>query len=173
MFSGQKVQLEKPDPSHTLLQFLRNDLELYGTKLGCGEGGCGACTVMISHIQNEKIHHNSVNACLAPLCGMHGTAITTVEGIGSTRTKLHAVQQKLADAHGSQCGFCTPGIVMSMYTLLRNNPCPKMVDIETYFQVHTYKNVEKKIWNTIAEFFNQFWNFFRGISADVLDTGPL
>ena len=117
------------------MQFLRNDLGLYGTKLGCGEGGCGACTVMISHMENEKIHHNSVNACLAPLCGMHGTAITTVEGIGSTRTKLHAVQQKLADAHGSQCGFCTPGIVMSMYTLLRNNPCPKMEDIETYFQV--------------------------------------
>ena len=66
---------------------------------------------------------------------LHGTAITTVEGIGSTKTKLHAVQQKLADAHGSQCGFCTPGIVMSMYTLLRNNPAPKMEDIETYFQV--------------------------------------
>ena len=69
------------------------------------------------------------------LFSLHGTAITTVEGIGSTKTKLHAVQQKLADAHGSQCGFCTPGIVMSMYTLLRNNPAPKMEDIETYFQV--------------------------------------
>ena len=145
MFSGQKVQVEKPDPSHTLLQFLRNDLGLYGTKLGCGEGGCGACTVMVSHMQNEKIHHNSVNACLAPLCGMHGTAITTVEGIGSTRTKLHAVQQKLADAHGSQCGFCTPGIVMSMYTLLRNNPSPKMEDIETYFQVQRVKMFKKQI----------------------------
>ena len=150
MFSGQKVQVEKPDPSHTLLQFLRNDLGLYGTKLGCGEGGCGACTVMVSHMQNEKIHHNSVNACLAPLCGMHGTAITTVEGIGSTRTKLHAVQQKLADAHGSQCGFCTPGIVMSMYTLLRNNPSPKMEDIETYFQVQYIKMFKKhKFWKII------------------------
>ena len=66
---------------------------------------------------------------------LHGTAVTTVEGIGSTKTKLHVVQQKIADAHGSQCGFCTPGIVMSMYTLLRNNPNPKMEDIETYFQV--------------------------------------
>ena len=56
-------------------------------------------------------------------------------GIGSTKTKLHQVQQRIADAHGSQCGFCTPGIVMSMYTLLRNDPNPKMEDIETYFQV--------------------------------------
>ena len=55
MFSGQKVQVEKPDPSHTLLQFLRNDLGLYGTKLGCGEGGCGACTVMVSDLQVSKI----------------------------------------------------------------------------------------------------------------------
>ena len=75
---------------------------------------------------------------------LHGTAITTVEGIGSTKTKLHSVQQKLADAHGSQCGFCTPGIVMSMYTLLRNDPAPKMEDIETYFQVSTDVHVYVK-----------------------------
>ena len=86
-----------------------------------------------------------------------------MEGIGSTKTKLHTVQQKLADAHGSQCGFCTPGIVMSMYTLLRNNPAPKMEDIETYFQVrfmllctrmHIIKNDA----------------FFRAIFVDVPDT---
>ena len=103
--------------------------------MGCGEGGCGACTVMVSTMENSRIQHISVNACLAPICSLHGAAVTTVEGIGSTKTKLHQVQQQIADNHGSQCGFCTPGIVMSMYTLLRNTPKPSMQDIETYFQV--------------------------------------
>ena len=127
--------MNNPDPKTTLLAYLRDDLRLCGTKLGCGEGGCGACTVMVSYLEDSGLHHISVNACLAPLCSLHGMAVTTVEGIGSTRSKLHQVQQRIADAHGSQCGFCTPGIVMSMYTLLRNNPTPKMEDIETYFQV--------------------------------------
>ncbi|KAF5279183.1 hypothetical protein FQR65_LT03430 [Abscondita terminalis] len=76
----------------------------------------------------------AVNACLAPVCSMHGFAVTTVEGIGSTKTKLHPVQERIAKSHGSQCGFCTPGIVMSMYTLLRNTPKPSMKDLETTFQ---------------------------------------
>ena len=63
--------------------------------------------------------------------------MTTVEGIGNAKDRLHAVQQRMANSHGSQCGFCTPGIVMSMYTLLRNNPLPSMEEIETYFQVLT------------------------------------
>ena len=119
----------------TLLRYLRSELGLCGTKLGCGEGGCGACTVMVSTMENSRIQHISVNACLAPICSLHGAAVTTVEGIGSTKTKLHQVQQQIADNHGSQCGFCTPGIVMSMYTLLRNKPKPSLQDIETYFQV--------------------------------------
>merc|ERR1719282_1327195 len=65
---------------------------------------------------------------------MHGLSVTTVEGIGNAKTRLHAVQQRMADSHSSQCGFCTPGIVMSMYTLLRNKSLPSMDDIETYFQ---------------------------------------
>lgn len=65
---------------------------------------------------------------------MHGLAVTTVEGIGSTKTKLHPVQERIAKAHGSQCGFCTPGIVMSMYTLIRNNQRPSMDDLEVAFQ---------------------------------------
>lgn len=75
-----------------------------------------------------------MNACLAPLCSMHGLAVTTVEGIGTTKTRLHPVQERIAKAHGSQCGFCTVGIVMSMYTLLRNNPKPTMHDLEETFQ---------------------------------------
>ena len=76
----------------------------------------------------------AINACLAPIASMHGLAVTTVEGIGSTKTKLHPVQKRIAEAHGSQCGFCTPGIVMSMYALLRNLPRPTMKDMEIAFQ---------------------------------------
>ncbi|KAK5644719.1 hypothetical protein RI129_006019 [Pyrocoelia pectoralis] len=134
--NGKKVVEKEPDPEWTLLYYLRSKLTLCGTKLGCGEGGCGACTVMISKYdrKNDKVNHLAINACLAPVCSMHGLAVTTVEGIGSTKTKLHPVQERMAQSHGSQCGFCTPGIVMSMYALLRNNPLPKMSDLEKTFQ---------------------------------------
>ncbi|KAF4528372.1 hypothetical protein B566_EDAN016934 [Ephemera danica] len=89
----------------------QNGLRLCGTKLGCAEGGCGACTVMVSRVDRAtgELQHMAVNACLAPVCSLHGLAVTTVEGIGSTKTTLHPVQQRLALSHGSQCGFCTPG----------------------------------------------------------------
>ncbi|XP_063923142.1 xanthine dehydrogenase-like [Zophobas morio] len=134
--NGKKIVDNQVDPEWTLLFYLRNKLGLCGTKLGCGEGGCGACTVMLSKYDriNKKIRHLPINACLAPVCSMHGLAVTTVEGIGSTRTKLHPVQERIAKSHGTQCGFCTPGIVMSMYTLLRNSPKPTMKDLEVTFQ---------------------------------------
>ncbi|XP_067680306.1 xanthine dehydrogenase/oxidase-like [Haliotis asinina] len=89
---------------------------------------------MVSEYDNtsKNIRHYSANACLLPLCGLHGLAITTVEGIGSKESRLHPVQEKIAEAHGSQCGFCTPGMVMSMYTLLRNNPEPTEDDIRSF-----------------------------------------
>ncbi|CAH0714490.1 unnamed protein product, partial [Brenthis ino] len=134
--NGKKVIESNPDPEWTLLWYLRKKLRLTGTKLGCAEGGCGACTVMISKYsrKEKKIVHLAVNACLAPVCAMHGLAVTTIEGIGSTKTKLHPVQERLAKAHGSQCGFCTPGIVMSMYSLLRSCKKIKYSDMEVAFQ---------------------------------------
>uniref|UniRef100_A0A8B9TVG0 Xanthine dehydrogenase n=1 Tax=Anas platyrhynchos TaxID=8839 RepID=A0A8B9TVG0_ANAPL len=78
--------------------------------------------------------HHTANACLFPICALHHVAVTTVEGIGNTKSRLHPVQERIAKSHGSQCGFCTPGIVMSMYTLLRNKPEPNMEDIEDAFQ---------------------------------------
>ncbi|KAL7645432.1 UNVERIFIED_CONTAM: hypothetical protein RMT77_003818 [Armadillidium vulgare] len=130
--NGKKVVDSDVDPSLSLLTYLRDNLGLYGSKMGCGEGGCGACTVMVSKLESrtQKIRHFTVNACLAPIGTMHGLAVTTVEGIGSTKSRLHPVQERLAKAHGSQCGFCTPGFVMSMYTLLRNDPEPTMEEIE-------------------------------------------
>lgn len=82
----------------------------------------------------KTVKHFAVNACLTPICSVHGLAVTTVEGIGSTRTRLHPVQERIAKAHGSQCGFCTPGIVMSMYALLRSTSKPNMKDLEVAFQ---------------------------------------
>ncbi|XP_046388160.1 xanthine dehydrogenase-like [Ischnura elegans] len=140
--NGEKVADPNVDPEWTLLYYLRKKLYLSGTKLGCAEGGCGACTVMISRYDHEaqKVVHLSANACLTPVCAVHGQAVTTVEGIGSTQRGLHAVQQRIAAAHGSQCGFCTPGIVMSMYALLRacsadgKTRKPSIKDLEVAFQ---------------------------------------
>ena len=85
-FLGKKVVEKHPRPEQTLLSYLRENLGLCGTKLGCGEGGCGACTVMVSFLEAPKaVRHISVNACLAPVVSMHGMAVTTVEGIGSTK----------------------------------------------------------------------------------------
>ncbi|XP_038983377.1 xanthine dehydrogenase-like isoform X2 [Phoenix dactylifera] len=109
----------------TLLEYLR-DIQLTGTKLGCGEGGCGACTVMISYYDEhmKKSVHYAINACLAPLYSVEGKHIITVEGIGNCQRGLHPIQESVARAHGSQCGFCTPGFVMSMYALLRSCKMP-------------------------------------------------
>ncbi|KAM1100206.1 hypothetical protein FF1_006655 [Malus domestica] len=109
----------------TLLEYLR-DIGLTGTKLGCGEGGCGACTVMVSHYDKElkKSFHYAVNACLAPLYSVEGMHVITVEGLGSHKQGLHPIQESLARSHGSQCGFCTPGFIMSIYALLRSSQKP-------------------------------------------------
>ncbi|XP_078101571.1 xanthine dehydrogenase/oxidase-like, partial [Sander vitreus] len=90
---------------------------------------------MLSRYQThtQQLLHYAVNACLAPVCSLHLVAVTTVEGIGSVARKLHPVQERIARSHGSQCGFCTPGIVMSMYALLRNNATPNMADVEEAF----------------------------------------
>lgn len=104
------------------------------TSSGCGEGGCGACTVVVSQYNptSKQIYHASVNACLAPLASIDGKHVITVEGIGNVK-KPHPAQERVAKSHGSQCGFCTPGIVMSLYALLRNNQNPTEHDVEEAF----------------------------------------
>ncbi|EPE07679.1 xanthine dehydrogenase [Ophiostoma piceae UAMH 11346] len=131
--NGTRVVLDEIDPEVTLLEYLRG-VGLTGTKLGCGEGGCGACTVVVSQYNptTRKIYHASVNACLAPLASIDGKHVITIEGIGNTK-KPHAAQERVARGNGSQCGFCTPGIVMSLYALLRNNDSPTDLDIEEAF----------------------------------------
>lgn len=107
--------------NHTTFIVIVAESGLTGAKLGCGEGGCGACTVMVSSVEpNGGLLHRSINACLCPLYAVEGMHVVTVEGLGTVREGLHPVQERLAKAHGSQCGFCTPGFVMSMYSLLRS-----------------------------------------------------
>lgn len=105
----------------SLLTFLRRTERLTGAKLGCGEGGCGACTVLLSSYAEStgKILHRAVNACLLPVAACDGCAITTIEAVGDRQGGLAPIQAALVNSHGSQCGFCTPGIVMSMFALLR------------------------------------------------------
>lgn len=120
--NGRRVVLTNPNPQWTLLDYLRSRSGFRGTKLGCGEGGCGACTVVMQVGQQspkKRIKHISINACLFPLLGCEGKHIITVEGIGSVASP-HPLQERIAKMHGSQCGFCTPGIVMSLYALVRN-----------------------------------------------------
>ncbi|RAL03265.1 xanthine dehydrogenase [Aspergillus ibericus CBS 121593] len=117
--NGTPVALPNPNPHWTLLDFIRSQHGLKGTKLGCGEGGCGACTVVLQTRDGRHIRHRAVNACLYPLIGVAGKHVITVEGLGNI-DHPHPLQERLAKLHGSQCGFCTPGIVMSLYALVRN-----------------------------------------------------
>ncbi|CAK3988386.1 Xanthine dehydrogenase [Lecanosticta acicola] len=131
--NGTKVVLDTADPEVTLLEYLRG-IGLTGTKLGCAEGGCGACTVVVSQYNptTKKIYHASVNACLAPLVSVDGKHVITVEGIGNVK-RPHPAQERIAKSNGSQCGFCTPGIVMSLYALLRNTETPSEHEVEEAF----------------------------------------
>ncbi|KAI1357940.1 xanthine dehydrogenase [Xylaria arbuscula] len=131
--NGTRVVIDEIDPEVTLLEYLRG-IGLTGTKLGCAEGGCGACTVVVSQYNptTKTIYHASVNACLAPLASVDGKHVITIEGIGNVNNP-HPAQQRIAKGNGSQCGFCTPGIVMSLYALLRNNDSPNEHDIEEAF----------------------------------------
>ena len=107
-------------PMARLLDVLREQLHLTGTKEGCGEGECGACTVVI----NGQI----VNSCLVPLAQVNGAEITTIEGVAGNG-ELHAVQQAFIDHGGAQCGICTPGMVLAAVDLLKRNPEPTESDI--------------------------------------------
>ena len=107
-------------PMDRLLDVLREQLHLTGTKEGCGEGECGACTVLI----DGRI----VNSCLVPVAQVEGASVKTIEGVASGE-QLHVVQQAFIDCGGAQCGICTPGMVMAAVDLLERNPNPTEADI--------------------------------------------
>ncbi|WP_170466828.1 xanthine dehydrogenase small subunit [Ruegeria arenilitoris] len=110
LLNGETVELSDVTPTATLLDWLREDRGLTGTKEGCNEGDCGACTVMVT----DEDGHKALNSCILFLPQLHGKAVRTVEGASGPNGEAHPVQQAMVDLHGSQCGFCTPGFVMSM-----------------------------------------------------------
>ena len=126
-YLNDELQVVKnPDPEERLIDYIRNKADLRGTKEACSESGCNACSVTVASISytdtdnpdRPQVHYRSVNSCVTPLILADGKQVITVEGIGSS-TNPHPVQERIAKFHGSQCGFCTPGFVMSLYALLR------------------------------------------------------
>jgi xanthine dehydrogenase small subunit len=112
--NGERVSLSAENPARTVLTWLREARRLTGTKEGCAEGDCGACTAVVAEISPEgRLRYLPVNTCILCLGALDGKELITVEGLGSNR--LHPVQQAMVDCHGSQCGFCTPGFVMALY----------------------------------------------------------
>ena len=130
ILGGKIVELENIEPTMTVLEFLRSDCERPGTKEGCAEGDCGACTVAIGTLQNGSVQYRAVNACIQFLPTLDGCHLLTVEDIRQPDGALHPVQKEMVRAHGSQCGFCTPGFIMSMYVLWRNEQQPSRRQIE-------------------------------------------
>ena len=115
---GKLVEIRNPDPTLTVLRWLRTDGARPGTKEGCAEGDCGACTVVIA--EGTEPVFRAVNACIVFLAMIDSMTLYTVESLAPVNGKLHPVQQAIVDLAGSQCGFCTPGFVMSLYAHYRN-----------------------------------------------------
>ena len=116
LLNGETVRVEGEAPTRTLLDWLRDMRGLKGTKEGCNEGDCGACTVMVTDPRGSR----AVNACILFLPQLHGKAVRTVEGLSGPDGQMHPVQSAMVDHHGSQCGFCTPGFVVSMAVAHKN-----------------------------------------------------
>jgi xanthine dehydrogenase small subunit len=128
------VDVSHLSPQTTLLEFLRDERRLTGTKEGCAEGDCGACTVLVGRLTPDGLVYEGVNSCIRFLGSLDGTHVVTVEHLAPASGKLHPVQQALVDFHGSQCGFCTPGFVISLYALWMQEPNPSEQRIEKALQ---------------------------------------
>jgi len=121
ILDGEVIELRDVDPTRTVLQLLREDLHRKGTKEGCAEGDCGACTVALAELDRsgERIEVRAVNSCIQFIPTLDGKELITVESLADDEGGLHPVQQALVDQHASQCGFCTPGFVMSLFALFK------------------------------------------------------
>ncbi|XP_015644601.1 probable aldehyde oxidase 4 isoform X4 [Oryza sativa Japonica Group] len=118
----QEVAAADVEPSTTLLEFIRTRTPFRGPKLGCGEGGCGACVILIAKYnpKTDEVTEFNVNSCLTLLYSIHFCSIITTEGLGNTKDGFHSIQKRMSGFHASQCGFCTPGMCMSIFSSLVN-----------------------------------------------------
>ncbi|TKT77623.1 xanthine dehydrogenase small subunit [Aquamicrobium sp. LC103] len=134
LLNDEQVALSDIRPDETLLDYLRLTRSLRGTKEGCAEGDCGACTVLVGRLVDGELVYESVNACIRFLGSLDACHVVTVEHLKGSDDALHPVQQAMVDFHGSQCGFCTPGFVMSLYALWMRAPNPSDEAIEKALQ---------------------------------------
>ncbi len=132
VLNGELVRVEACDPTKTVLQYLREDMHLTGSKEGCGEGDCGACMVVVAELDEntQKLNHKAINACIAFLPTLHGKALFTIESVSHCAAEAHPVQQAMIDLDASQCGFCTPGFVMSLFAQYENHAQLNARDID-------------------------------------------
>ncbi len=114
---GEIMSLRNVPPTRTLLEVLREDLNCTGTKEGCNEGDCGACTVVLGEAQGQHIKYSAVNSCIRVAHSLNGLALWTAEDIAAQDGTLHPAQQAMVAQHASQCGFCTPRFVMSLFAM--------------------------------------------------------
>ncbi len=133
VLNGEVVALDDVEPTRTVLQYLREDRGLTGTKEGCAEGDCGACTVVVAELlaDGEGLRYRAINSCIQFLPTLDGRALLTVEALSGEGAPLHPVQQAMVNRHGSQCGFCTPGFVMSLFALYKSSPRPSREAVDT------------------------------------------
>ncbi|KAK7300354.1 hypothetical protein RJT34_11198 [Clitoria ternatea] len=145
--NGERFELSNVDPSTTLLQFLRTHTPFKSVKLACGEGGCGACVVLISKYDpvTDKVEDFTASSCLTLLCSIHGCSITTSEGIGNSRKGFHPIHERFAGFHATQCGFCTPGMCVSLFGALVNAEKTNCPEPPSGFSKVTVAEAEKAI----------------------------
>jgi len=120
LFENKIYKIKNPDPNKTILDYVRDDLKKTGTKEGCAEGGCGACTIVLGELNKNKIIYKAINACISFLPTLNGKHLILVEDLIEEDNKLHPVQEAMVKFHGSQCGFCTPGFAMSLFSMYKN-----------------------------------------------------
>ncbi len=130
LINQEHVEIDNARADLTLLQYIREYKKQTGTKEGCAAGDCGACTVVLAEPNADytSLHYRTVNSCITVMSAVHGKQLILVEHLSSGK-KLHPVQQALVDNHGSQCGFCTPGFIMSMFALYHTNSAPNRDDV--------------------------------------------
>ena len=130
IYQNKIFKIKNPDSNETLLNYIRTKLKKTGTKEGCAEGGCGACTVVLGELKKNEINYKAINSCITFLQTLQGKQLILVEDLISKEGLLHPVQQAMVNYHGSQCGFCTPGFIMSLFSMYKKNSKFKDVEIK-------------------------------------------
>lgn len=145
--NGERFEISTVDPSTTLLEFLRNQTCFKGAKLSCGEGGCGACVVLLSKYDPvaNQVESFTVSSCLTLLCSVDRCSITTTEGLGNSKDGFHPIHERMAGFHASQCGFCTPGMCISLFSAIVNAEMKPGVEPPKGFSKLTVSEAEKAI----------------------------